>query len=206
MIILVVADRKEFRATRIGEVLTQAAESEVLMHDEMDGTVADLERYLYPSLFSITPPLIHVKFMIASDPEMVQISFLKKLAASPTVFIFEEMTLSSPLVTVFKKSGAILHTEGKEKSIKRGPDMFTTIASIITAPDKKSRWMAYRRALDEHAVEAIMGIMYWKVRDMAAKGNRERNLDLYKKMLAAHARAWQTGVPLELMIEKVLLT
>jgi hypothetical protein len=169
--------------------------------------VADLEQYLYPSLFSIAPPVVHLKFILGSDTESLNTPFLKKLLASPTVFIFEEMALSTPTLSLFKKTGAILHLEKKAPAVKKEGDIFA-VTKALTASDKKSRWLAYRTAIAEHPIEAIVGILYWKIRDLANKSpsKKEEYLSLYGRLLAAHAKAWESGVPLELMIEKVLLT
>ncbi len=202
MIFLVVADVQQKRQQHIATIVTP--ESEVLVFDETYGTLMDLEQYLYPSLFSIAPPIVQVKFMLT---ELLDTVFLKKLLASPTIFLFEEMVLPSPIITAFKKAGAVVHTEEKIKKETRGADIFgATLA--LTAKDKKARWMAYRAALDEHPIEAIIGILYWKIRDMATKNPKEKSqhLGLYKKLLNAHARAWESGAPLELMIEKVILS
>lgn len=204
MIVLIVADNKTVRSRYVEQFITAGAD--VLVHDETYGTLADLEHYLYPSLFSVTTPIIHSKFIITSDIDTATPAFIKKLAASPTVFIFEEMMLPAAIITVFKKSGAVVHLDEKQKAVKKAPDLFNSVASIISARDKKSAWIAYRRALETNSIEAIIGIMYWKVRDMATRGEKEKYMILYKKLLSAHARAWQSGTPLELMIEKVLLT
>lgn len=206
MLLLIVADTQSARQKHITPFLATLGASEVLRYDDTYGTLTDLEQYLYPSLFSIAPPVIHIKFMLEAST-VIENTFLKKLMASPTLFLFEEMALPSPLVTLFKKVGAVIHTEGDIKKVPKGADIFgATLA--LTATDKKSRWMAYRKALANHPIEAVIGILYWKIRDLATKNPKEKNRynALYKKMLTAHARAWETGAPLELMIEKVLLS
>lgn len=207
MLFLIVSDTQLFRRTHTEGVVLSLPESEVLIYDDTYGKVADLEQYLYPSLFSLAPPVIHLKFMLNQEADSVTSIFLKKLLASPTIFIFEELSLPSPMVTLFKKTGAIVHLEHKLPTVKKEGDIFL-VTKALTNPDKKSRWMAYRAALIDHSIEAIIGILYWKVRDLATKNtaDKERYMTLYKKLLAAHARAWETGTPLELMIEKVLLT
>ena len=206
MLFLIVADQQPFRHTHIKTILNPLGESEVLTYDDTYGVLADLERYLYPSLFSIAAPVIHIKFMLGGS-EAIEATLLKKLLASPTVFVFEEMTLPSPVITLFKKAGAVIHTADKIKKESNSPDIFG-VTRALTAPDKKSRWIAYRNALEDHPIEAIIGILYWKIRDLAAKNQKEKDRyhALYKKLLTAHAQAWETGAPLALMIEKVVLT
>lgn len=203
MLYLVVGDNHTHRAKHITTIVPN--DSEVFVFDETQGTLSDLEQFLYPSLFMSVAPIVHLKYML--DTDVVAGAFLQKLLASPTVFIFEEIELPSPVVTVFKKVGAVVHVQEKTKSSKKEADIFA-VTNALTASDKKKRWMAYRDALALHPVEAIMGILYWKVRDMATKMPREKEkyLVLYRALLDAHARAWEQGTPLELVIEKVILT
>jgi hypothetical protein len=203
MLYLVLGDNHTRRGEHIASITP--SEGEVFIFDETQGSLADLEQFLYPSLFMASAPIVHLKYML--DTDVLTGVLLQKLLASPTVFIFEEIEIPSPIVTSFKKAGAIVHTQEKIKSIKKESDIFVVTAAL-TAPDKKRRWMAYREALMHHPVEAIIGILYWKVRDMVSKmpKEKEKHLAVYKALLEAHARAWESGVPLELVIEKVILT
>lgn len=202
MLCVVVGDNHRERTQTIDALLP--TEGEVFVFDETMGTVGDLEQYLYPSLFMSAPPVIHAKYMLATEP--LEPSFVRQLLASPTLFIFEEIELPAPLVTVFKKQGVVIHAQEKTKTIKKEADIFVVTGALM-ASDKKKRWMIYRDALTQHPIEAIMGILYWKVRDMALKNPKEKavHLKLYRELLNAHARAWESGTPLELEIEKVLL-
>ncbi len=207
MIFLVVGDNQESRISQIQKIMEPLSGSDVLVYDDTYGTVLDLEHYVYPSLFMSAPPVVHLKFMIGSDGETITASFLKKLLASPTVFLFEEMALSPAVITMFKKSGVVVHEDKKSIGVKKDGDIFA-VTHALTAPDKKARWIAYRSTLKTHAIEAVMGILYWKVRDLATKNPKEKNKynELYKKLLQAHASAWETGASLEVLIEKIILT
>lgn len=206
MIFLVVADTQTARAPHIATALNHAPGGEVVVHDDTYGTITDLEQYLYPSLFTTTPPTIHVKFSLEEGADLITTTFLKKLLASPTIFLFEEMALRSPIITLFKKAGAVVTVEEKKKVQKKTDDIFA-VTGALTAKDKKTRWMIYRNALEKHSIESIIGILYWKLRDLVAKEGVEKKKYeiLYRDMLCAHAKAWQTGAPLELFIEKVIL-
>lgn len=203
MLVLVVADNRTVRTKHLAQCIP--AGSEILPYDDTYGSVLDLEQYLYPSLFTLTPPVIHVKFMLESAA--MSTDLMKKMIASPSVFVFEELALPTSLITAFKKAGALVHLAEKSPKTAKANDLFgATLA--ITAKDKKSRWMAYQSALAHHPVEAIIGILYWKIRDLISKNPKEKqsHLALYTALIEAHARAWQTGTPLALAIEKVLLT
>ena len=203
MIILVVGDNQAFRRTHI-EAATPAG-SEVLWYDDVVGTVAGLEQYVYPSLFSIHTPVLHVKFLLTQAPP--EHALIQKLLASPTIFIFEEFTVPASLVATFKKSGAVVHVDDQKKKASSQSDIFSATLAL-TAKDKKARWMAYRETLATYPIEAIIGILYWKVKDMIAKNPKDKKvlLVLYGALLEAHAGAWESGTPLELAIEKVILT
>lgn len=207
MIFLVVADKQDERRPHIDAIMKPLGESEVLIYDDTYGTVLDLEQYLYPSLFSVAPPVVRLKFMLATEAATLTTPFLKQLLASPTIFIFEEMVLPAPVITLFKKAGAIVYGGEKKAAAKKEGDVFA-VTKALTAADKKSRWLAFRAALTDSTIDAVMGILYWKVRDLAAKNPKEKDRynTLYKNLLTAQARAWETGTPLELMIEKVILT
>ena len=205
MLVVVVSDTKEFRKEHIGSFVTTP--DEVIVLDDSLSSMADLEQYLYPSLFTSVSPVVHMQFMLEQTFVDMNAVFAKKLAASPTVFLFEEFTLPASTVTTLKKYGAVVHSQSAVKSVKKGNDMFALASAIIT-PSKKDSWMNFQKALTEQPVEALLGIMYWKVRDLMLKNPRakEEYKTLYTNLLQAHARAWQTGTPLELMIEKVLLS
>lgn len=207
MIYLVLSDKQDFRKSKILEISKTFAESEVIVYDDTYGSVAELEQYLYPSLFSPASPIIHLKFIISSDLESITSTFIKKLLSSPTIFLFEEINLPSTICILFKKSGAEIYSQLETKNIKKNSDIFgATLA--LTAKDKKSRWIAYNKSLKNHSIEAMIGILYWKVRDLATKNPKEKEkyIKLYKNLLDAHTLGWERGVSLELMIEKVILS
>jgi len=204
MLVVVVSDTKIVRKEHIAKLVT--SESEVVILDDTLSSVQDLEQYLYPSLFSVNTAIVHGQFMLEAAMAEMTAVFAKKLIASPTVFIFEEFSLPTPAMTLLKKYGAIVHFHKEGAVVKKGGDLFALASAIIT-PNKKDAWMNFQKALTQQPVEALLGIIYWKVRDMMLKNPRmkETYATLYTNLLKAHARAWQTNTPLELMIEKVLL-
>jgi hypothetical protein len=204
MLILVVADNKSHREASILKALPSLDEYERIVVSE--GEIEELEQYLYPSLFSAVAPVIHARFLIDSDVSALDAARIKKFAASPTIFIFEEFALPSPVITLAKKHGAIVHATPKEKSTKPPMNIFA-VAEAITASDKKSRWFAFRKAMETQPIEGVIGILYWKVRELALKDpQKDQYKKLYQALIEAHASAWKSGAPLELLIEKVILT
>jgi hypothetical protein len=207
MIIFVIGDNKALRQKSIDEIIASCEESECIILDDTLITIPDLEQYLYPSLFTIAAPIIHLKFLLDGDQAEFYTERIKKLMTSPTTFIFEELSLPAAMQTMVKKHGAILHTAPKQKASPKEDTLFS-VTKALTAVDKKARWLAFRDAMEKHSIEAVMGILYWKSRELATKKSAEqrRHKLLYQALLQAHAKAWQTGAPLELMIEKVILT
>jgi len=204
MLVVVVSDTKAYRTEQIATVAPNREDVTIL--DDTLTSITDLEQYLYPSLFTEGASIVHIRFMLEQSFAEMNAGFAKKLIASPTVFIFEEFAVPAPALTSLKKYGALVHASAKVPGPKKGNDMFALASAIIT-PNKKDAWMNFQRAISYEPVEGLLGIMYWKVRDLMIKNPRtkEQYETLYRNLLQAHAKAWQTNMPLELMIEKVLL-
>ena len=80
------------------------------------------------------------------------------------------------------------------------------MTNALTAPNKKDRWLAYQASRQEHSAEALIGILYWKLRQLVESGsNKKHFLDLYKALMLAQKDSWQKGFELDLAIEKVIL-
>jgi hypothetical protein len=210
MLTIVVADSKPFRTSRIASIVAEYAISEVIVFDDTVLTISDLEQYVYPSLFSSGTPLIHTRFIFETKEKELMPVLLKKLIASPTMFIVEELSLSKPFLTAIKKQGAVVYTVDKPafgQASGAAKDTIFSVTNVITIASKKDRWIAYQKAIAQYPIEGILGMLYWKVRDMALKEKSQTGTyhTLYTKMLEAHATAWQEGTPLALAIEKVLL-
>jgi hypothetical protein len=206
MLTIVVADTKPFRVSRIAELMKTYGATEVIMLDDTLITIGDLEQYLYPSLFTLTPPVIHTRFILEAKEKELTPLLIKKLLSSPTIFILEEMSLPKPFITSLKKAGAEVHSDEVQKKAPEKNSLFG-VTSLITIQNKKDRWLAYQQAIAQYPIEAILGMLYWKVRDMVLKEKNDTGPYhvLYTKLLEAHATAWQNGTPLALAIEKTLL-
>lgn len=202
MLVIVVSDTKKFRKECIAPFCVN--DTDVVVLDDTLSTLLDLEQYLYPSLFSTSAPVVHSQFLLENKIAEMTAVFAQRLVASPTVFLFEEFALPATALAQLKKHGALVHSHTEPKTLKKGVDLFALASAIIT-PNKKDAWMNYQKAIALQPIEALLGIMYWKVRDMMIKTKKEEYKTLYENLLRAHARAWQTNTPLELMIEKVLL-
>lgn len=204
MLVVAISDTKSFRKECADAV---CGITERIVIDDTLSTLFDLEQYIYPSLFELDTPVVYAQFMLEGKGGDLTPAFIQKLSASPTVFFFEEFSLPTSFTTLLKKNGAVVHSHTEKKIAKKVDDVFALGSSIITL-DKKVAWLNFQKAVEKHPVEALLGIMYWKVRDMMLKSASASASyrSLYTDLLRAHMQSWRTKTPLKLLIEKTLLT
>lgn len=201
MIVVTISDKKEYRK----KCSLQYCKGNEIFVDNDVMQIFDLEQYIYPSLFEENIPVVYAKFMIEDNHKDISLDFIKKLAASPTTFFFEEISLLKETIKILEKSGAVIYLDKEKKEIKQKDNLFS-IASSIVSENKKTSWLNYQKAIGEHSIESILGILYWKVRDMMLKNpDNKFYRNFYKDLLSAHSSAWLNGIPLDLSIEKVIL-
>ena len=174
----------------------------------LDDMVADflaLEHYAFPSLFSLAKPVIHGRYIIEQYADQINKELLATLVVSPTIFVLEEKSVGSVLIKTLEKAGAFVQQDKPIKAQVKQSNIFN-VTNVITSSSKKDRWLSYRKALEEHAVEAIMGILYWKLRSLIETSAKKKVFqDTYTAFMRAHKESWQKGFPLELAIEKAIL-
>ncbi len=181
------------------------SKEEVIVMDDMSADISALQNYAFPSLFSISVPVVHGRYLIEQYAEQLTKELLNTLVASPTFFLLEEKAVPAAFLKNLEKSGVIVHQEKAVKSVKEQSNIFS-VTNVITATSKKDKWLSYQRAVNEHAIEAIMGILYWKLRSLIEAAPKNQTYkDLYSAFMKAHKRSWQKGFPLELAIEKTIL-
>lgn len=203
MIVVIVGEeikeRQKERALHIGERAATLVDDSVV-------DFSSLEAYAYPSLFVSEAPVVHAKFLL-EDIKTFPGVLLETLSTSPTLFVLEELTLSAPKKKELQKYGAVIHEQKKEK-IKKSASTIFEVTKALTLPAKKDRWLSYIKAEKEHAPEALVGILYWKLRELiaGATGEKKKGFQaMYRTLMDAHKHAWQNGYPLSLAIEKVIL-
>jgi hypothetical protein len=180
---------------------------EIIVLDDTTSSLVTLEQYIYPSLFSISMPVVHARYLLEEYGEELSKQLLQKMVNSPTIFILEEKGLRAPIIKDIEKEGGLIHHDKPNKQSLKQNTIFA-VTNALTATSKKDRWLAYEQARVEHSPEAIIGILYWKLRDLIEKsGSRAQHFsDIYRALMQAHKQSWQKGVPLHLAIEKVILT
>lgn len=202
MLVVVISDKKEYRKKCS---LDYCGGDEINISSEMM-SVFDLEQYIYPSLFELNTPTVRAHFLLEENEKDLDDFFIKKLVSSPTVFFFEELFISKDLLKILEKNGAVVHYDKNVgTSVKQKDNLFNLASSIVTS-DKKTSWLNYQKSIKDYNIEAILGIVYWKTRDLMIKNPKNVFYKkFYKDLMFAHARAWEKSLPLELLIEKVLL-
>jgi hypothetical protein len=208
MVELIIATNTALRIQKRNTLL--GSRRDVIVLDDMTARITHLEEYAYPSLFSLETPVVHAKFLLETSSMELTKDLLQTLVASPTQFVLEERTVGSPVVKLIEKAGGVIYEE-KEFKTPPKPNTIFGVTSAITAGAKKDRWIAYQRARADHAPEALIGILYWKLRQLLESPmdkNSEKNASykaLYKALMHVQRDAWQRGFPLDLAIEKVIL-
>lgn len=179
---------------------------DVIMLDDTNTSFSLLVEYAFPSLFSVSVPVVHARHLLEKKDETLLEETIRTLVASPTVFILEEYTLSAPVKKTFEKHGTFIYEHKEAKKTNPQSTIFS-VTEAITAKNKKDRWFAYRQSLQEHPVEALLGILFWKLRQLLEKPSKEAMSykKLYTELLLAQQSSWQKGFPLALAIEKVIL-
>lgn len=192
--------RKEKRST-----LSDGGADVVFLDDSISNFSALVE-YAYPSLFSLSTPVVHGKYLLEKN-DGVNTETILTLVTSPTIFILEEMAMTAPVKKQFEKHGAHLHEIKESKKTVSGGSTIFSVTHAITALNKKDRWMAYQESVKDHAPEALIGILFWKLRQLLDTPSKQTKQyqTLYSALMDAQRRAWQRGFPLSLAIEKVLL-
>mgnify|MGYP000237549825 CR=1 FL=1 len=189
--------RHELLATYRGEIITL---------DDMSASITRLEEYAYPSLFSVEMPIVHGVYVLEEYGDAITKQLLSTLSASPTIFLFEEKSLPVAFIKTLKKEGGIIHHYKEVKNPSK-PSTIFAVTNALTAPNKKERWLAYQKATQEHAAEALIGILYWKLRQLIEKPGpgATQYKAIYRALMDAHKQSWQRGTPLESAIERVIL-
>jgi hypothetical protein len=204
MIEVIVSANKEWR-NKQKEKSLQKNKGEIIYLDDTKANILDLKEYAFPSLFSIGTPMVFSSFLLDEYQKDLSTNLLKTLLSSPTLFIFEEISLPRSVIKTLEKEGAIVFEQKEEKKAPKANTIFA-VTNALTAPNKKDRWLSYQASRQEHSAEALIGILYWKLRQLIDNNsNKKHFLELYRSLMLAQKESWQKGFSLDLAIEKVIL-
>lgn len=127
--------------------------------------------YSGSSLFSALSSVIFQNIFEYEENRVFVLEKLKLMSQSNNFFVFLEGKLSKPILDVFKKNKAEINIFELAKEKKNKFDNFL-IANAFANKDKLNTWIYFRQAIDGGAsLEEIVGILFWKVKEMILKKN-----------------------------------
>jgi hypothetical protein len=179
----------------------EKAHPHAIVLDDASITADVLRAHAYPSLFEEGASVVIVSFALETIELTKQL--LETLSASPTQFFFLERSLAADAKKLLSKYGSVEILDAKVT--KKAPSLFYDASAVVLESNKLKRWQKLQTLLQSEVPEAFIGILYWKLRDMAVKGNASSKT-MYDALITAHSEAWINGTPLSNAIEKVLLT
>jgi DNA polymerase III delta subunit len=98
------------------------------------------------------------------------VAVMSELVASENIIFVIERELAKDVVKAYEKGGAEVVLCDEPKAIKKNDFNLFSITDPFSMRDKKGTWLLYRDAIQaEQAPEAIIGILFWAVKNMMLK-------------------------------------
>src|SRR3989338_1332769 len=135
---------------------------------------------------------------------------LELMGKSVNLFIFLEGKLNKPVLDAFKKFHAETNIYELPKEKKEKFDNFL-VANAFEKKDKLNMWIYFRQAVDKGVVmEEIIGVLFWKIKDMILRKNFGKFSETELKNSASHLsyllpQARKEGKDAESAFEQFLL-
>ena len=138
---------------------------------------------------------------------------LDSMSSSDNSFIFLEGKLNKPIIDAFKKvetKKPQLNVFELPKEKKEKYDNFL-VANAFAGKDKLNTWIYFRQAMDLGvSLEEIVGVLFWKIKDMILKKNfgkfKEEELKTFAEKLSyLLPEARKKGSDAESVLEQFLL-
>lgn len=130
--------------------------------------------YSGSSLFSALSTVVFQNIFEYEENRSFVLEKLKLMGESDNSFIFLEGKLSKPILDAFKKLNpkkAQFNIFELPKAKKEKYDNFL-VANAFANKDKLNMWICFRQAMDVGVgMEEIIGVLFWKVKDMLLKKN-----------------------------------
>ncbi len=176
----------------------------------------NLDKIEFQSLYSGSG-LFTKKFVVIlqgileyEDNRDFMLSKLEKLNASANDFVFIEGKLTKAVLEEFKENGAKVNIFELPKIKKEKYDNFL-VANAFASGDKFNTWYHYREAMRLGVgLEEIVGVVFWKMKDMILKKNfrqfsEEKLKDSAFKLSYLLPSARKEGRDPEVALEQFLL-
>lgn len=145
--------------------------------------------YSGSSLFSAFSALVFQNIFEYEETRDFVLEKLKLMGESDNSFIFLEGKLNKPILAAFKKLNpkrAQFNIFELPKEKKEKYDNFL-VANAFANKDKLNMWICFRQAMDAGVgMEEIIGVLFWKVKDMLLKKNFGKFSEEQLKTFASH--------------------
>ena len=126
------------------------------------------------SLFSLKSALIFKGVLEYEETRDFVIDKLNQMEKSDSYFVFLEGKLVKPILDAFKKAKAQINIFELPKEKKEKYDNFL-VANAFSRKDKLNMWICFREAMDRGVgMEEIIGVLFWKIKDMLIKKNFQK--------------------------------
>jgi len=127
--------------------------------------------YSGSSLFSALSAVVFKNVLEYEETRDFVLEKLDLMGQSANTFVFLEGKLNKPILDAFKKARAELNVFELPKEKKEKYDNFL-VANAFANKDKLNTWIHFRRAMDvDVGMEEIIGVLFWKIKDMLLKKN-----------------------------------
>ncbi|MFH1201247.1 MAG: hypothetical protein V1484_02920 [bacterium] len=127
--------------------------------------------YSGSSLFSALSAVVFKNVLEYEETRNFVLEKLESMGQSANTFVFLEGKLNKPILDAFKKARAELNVFELPKEKKEKYDNFL-VANAFANKDKLNTWIFFRQAMDvEVGMEEIIGVLFWKIKDMLLKKN-----------------------------------
>jgi len=135
---------------------------------------------------------------------------LNLIGESENSFVFLEGRLNKPVLDAFKKARAEINVfELPKEKIEKFNNFL--LANALESRDKLNLWVYFRQAIDNGAaMEELVGILFWKAKDMLLKKNFNKFSETELKNFAGRLsyllpEARKNGLDAESVFEQFLL-
>lgn len=166
--------------------------------------------YSGSSLFLNRVVLVFLNLLEYEETRTFVLDKLKPMRESQNYFIFLEGKLNKAIIDAFKKARAEINIFELPKEKKEKFDNFL-VANAFANKDKLNTWVYFRQAMDVGVgMEEIIGVLFWKVKDMLLRKNFNKFKEEQLKILISQLpcilpEARGAGVDAESAFEQFLL-
>jgi hypothetical protein len=166
--------------------------------------------YSGSSLFSEKSSVLFSNIFEYEETRDFILEKLKLMGQSDNTFVFLEGKLNKPILDAFKKARAELNVFELPKEKLEKFDNFL-VANAFSQKDKLNLWIYFRQAMDLGVgMEELIGVLFWKIKDMILKKNFGKFKESELKNFAAKLsyllpEARKKGIDAESAFEKFLL-